>query len=170
MRSHSLYIHSIGSALAPTSHCSCACIHHDLCGTAYPVHCNTPISVSGYGGTSKIPPRIQVSARGSPSHTARRVCRGDIFIEDWTVSLCGTAYPVHCSTTVSVSGYGGTSQIPPRIQLSARGSPSPTARRVSRGDIFIEDWTGLSRADGRSDIFQNIFGHAISFAWPGFPC
>ena len=34
MRSHSLYIHSIGSALAPTSHCSCACIHHDLCGTA----------------------------------------------------------------------------------------------------------------------------------------
>ena len=49
-------------------------------------------------------------------------------------------------------------------------SPSPTARRVSRGDILIEDWTGLSRADGRSDIFQNIFGHTISFAWPGFPC
>ena len=87
MRSHSLYIHSIGSALAPTSHCSCACIHHDLCGTAQPVHCSTPVSVSGYGGTSKIPPRIQLSARGSPSPTARRVCRIDIFIEDWTVSV-----------------------------------------------------------------------------------
>ena len=38
------------------------------------------------------------------------------------------------------------------------------------GETFLlKIGQSLSRADGRSDIFQNIFGHAISFAWPGFP-